>query len=169
VGPRARLDGCGKCPPPGLFFCILLYSVCTCVFVLIVLHFGFSLVLTIHNTNIHASGGFRTRNSSKRSAADLRLKKDRSATRIGTRSSDRPARSELVYRLSSCGPHYCAFYLYFCVHVELCVKTAVETENMLEDKICATFRIMSLLLSVCTQSRVNVVIKSALQSAVSTV
>ena len=76
---------------PYLFLCILSYSVCTssvlvslysivfclyfirtCFFVLIVLHFAFCI--TTHNTNMHAPGGIRTRNPSKRSAADTRLR-----------------------------------------------------------------------------------------------
>ena len=58
-------------PPPGFFFflhsrVLRLYFVRTCVFVLTVLHFAFLSLLTKHNTNIHASGGFRTRNPSRR-------------------------------------------------------------------------------------------------------
>jgi hypothetical protein len=57
---------------PTWFFFILLYCLCTCVFVSIVLHFEFCL--TTHNTNIHALGGIRTRNPSKRTALDLILR-----------------------------------------------------------------------------------------------
>jgi hypothetical protein len=56
-------------PPAGLFFYFLflfLYFIRTCFCVLTVLHFAFCLLLTTHNTNIHAPGGIQTRNPSKR-------------------------------------------------------------------------------------------------------
>ena len=41
---------------------------------MIVLHFEFLSFLTTHNTNVYAPGGIRTRNPSKLSAADPRLR-----------------------------------------------------------------------------------------------
>jgi hypothetical protein len=72
VGPRAGVDGCGKFHPNGIFLFSVLYLY---FFVLIVLDFAFCpLLYNTHNTNIHALDGIRTRNSSKRSAADPRLR-----------------------------------------------------------------------------------------------
>ena len=91
MDPRAGLDGGGKSRFHRDFF----YFICTfCP------GFAFSpLLYDTYNTNFHASGGFRTRNPSKRSAADPRLRPlghwDR---RI--RFPGRPARSESQYRLS---------------------------------------------------------------------
>ena len=63
--------------PPVGFFYILLYSVCTSFYLFLCFHcpsFCFLPLLTTDNTNIHAPGGIRTRNPSKRSAADPRLR-----------------------------------------------------------------------------------------------
>ena len=75
------------------------------------------LVYKIHNTNIRVPGGIRTRNPSKRSTADARLRPlgqwDRSGpvlrsaenfTTTGIRSPDRPVCSESLYRLRYPGP-----------------------------------------------------------------
>ena len=61
----------------------------TCFFVLIALHFVFT-----YNTNIHAPGGIRNRNPSKRSATDPRLRSLGHWDRLGIRSPDSPACSE---------------------------------------------------------------------------
>jgi hypothetical protein len=73
------LNGCRKSRPPPLpdcdFFCCLsvlhpylvLCPYCPAFCVL-------SLLYNTHNTNIHAPDGIRTRNPSKRSAADSRLR-----------------------------------------------------------------------------------------------
>ena len=69
VGPRAGLDGCGKSRPQQDFYFVL----CT----LFVLRPGFAFRPSwniTYNTNIHAPGGIRTCNPSKRSAADSRLR-----------------------------------------------------------------------------------------------
>jgi hypothetical protein len=62
---------------PGGIFSILFYCVCTSSVLVPYLDYpAFCLLslLTTHNTNIHAPGEIRTRNSSKRSAADPRLR-----------------------------------------------------------------------------------------------
>ena len=57
--------------------------------------FAFSLLLySTQNTNIHATGGIRTRNASKRWAADPRLRRLGYWDRLGFRTLDRPAHSE---------------------------------------------------------------------------
>ena len=55
-------------PPTGFFFCTLSVLCPDCR--------GFALCsyCTTHNTNVHAPGGIRTRNPSKRSAIDTRLR-----------------------------------------------------------------------------------------------
>ena len=58
---------------------------------------------TTHNTNIPAPGGIRTRNPSKRPAADPRLRPLGHWNRQ-FRSPDRLARIHLLYRLSNPGP-----------------------------------------------------------------
>ena len=66
-GPRGRPGLVRKISPtPGVFFSWFL--------VLIVLHFVFCILLTTHNTNIHAPADIRTRYPRKRSAADHRLR-----------------------------------------------------------------------------------------------
>jgi hypothetical protein len=79
VGPIGGLDVLEKkeISSPYLVFFFFkfsctLYFIRTCFFLLIVLHSAFCLLLTTHN--IHAAGGFRTRNISKRSAADPRFR-----------------------------------------------------------------------------------------------
>ena len=67
MGPRAGVEGCGKCRPHRDFF-LLLYLYC------FVLALSFVLCPFLYNTNIHAPGGIRTRNPSNRSAADPRLR-----------------------------------------------------------------------------------------------
>jgi hypothetical protein len=58
-------------PPPEFFlFSCTLYFICSCFFVLNILHFAFLSLLTTHNTNIHAPGRIQTCNPSKRSATD---------------------------------------------------------------------------------------------------
>ena len=77
VGPRVGLDGCGKSRPHRDFFYFLvlsLYFIHTCFFVLTVLASTFCLLLYKTHTNTHSSGGIRTRNTSRRSAADPRLR-----------------------------------------------------------------------------------------------
>ena len=69
VGPRAGLDGCWKCrPPTGISFC----SLSTLSVVLCPDCPDCCRLSLLHNTNIHAPGGIRTRNPSKWSAADPR-------------------------------------------------------------------------------------------------
>ena len=78
------IAGCGRCgkeknlfPLPGFFLYSLvhwLYFIRTCVFVFIALHVAFKPLPTARNTNINAPGGIRTRNFSKRSAEDPRLR-----------------------------------------------------------------------------------------------
>jgi hypothetical protein len=78
VGPTASLDGCEKSRPNRDFLYSLVlcsYFICTCVFVLIVLHFAFMCLRTTHTTQKHSRpGGIQTRNPSKRSTADPRLR-----------------------------------------------------------------------------------------------
>jgi hypothetical protein len=61
---------------PITIFCTLLHSVLHPYLFLYpnVLHFAFCVLLTTRNTNIHAPGGIRTRNPSRRSAANRRLR-----------------------------------------------------------------------------------------------
>ena len=63
-------------PLPGffLYFLVLCTSSVLVSLSLIVLHFAFLSLLILHNTSIHVSGGIRTSNPSKRSAADPRLR-----------------------------------------------------------------------------------------------
>ena len=62
-------------PPAGLFLSsCTLYSIRT-YFCLDYSAFCLLFLFTTHNTNIHAFGGVQTRNSSKRSAADPRLRR----------------------------------------------------------------------------------------------
>ena len=68
-----RLYVCDKEMYLFVFSCTL-YFIRTCFFVLIVLHLAYSSLLTTQNTNIHAPGGIRTRNPSRRAAADPRLR-----------------------------------------------------------------------------------------------
>jgi hypothetical protein len=81
-------------PPTGIIF---VCSLCTFQYfsALIVLAFAVCPYCTTHtqNTNIHAPGGIRTPNPSKRSAAELGHCDGRS------RSSGRPAGSESLYQL----------------------------------------------------------------------
>ena len=99
MDPSVGLDGCGKFrPPPGLFFVHTLFVLLCpdgpgCAFC--------PLLYNEHNTKHHASGGIRTRNPSKRSAADPRL------IPLGHWGSipDRPARGDSLYRLSYHGCH----------------------------------------------------------------
>jgi hypothetical protein len=85
--------------PSPTFFLILLYSSRTCVFVLTVLHFAFCLHCPTHTTNIHAPGGIRTGDPSKRSAADPRPEplghwdRQNFSYLIGNRTRDLPAYS----------------------------------------------------------------------------
>ena len=86
VDPRAGLNEREiSRPHRDLFFRILLFSVLyfirTCFFVLNALHLAVLSLLTTHNINIHTPGGIRTRNPSRRAAADLRLRPQ--ATEIG--------------------------------------------------------------------------------------
>ena len=77
MGPRAGLDGLGKSRLQQDFFMfssILFVLHPTCFFVVISLHFAFLSLLTTNNTDIHALGGIRTRNPSKRSPADPHLR-----------------------------------------------------------------------------------------------
>ena len=88
VGPRAGLYGWRKLHPHRDFcFVLSLYCILTWFFVLLALHSVFYLYCTTHcvlcilllliplqHTNIHAPGGIRTRNPSKWSAADPRLR-----------------------------------------------------------------------------------------------
>jgi hypothetical protein len=75
VGPRAGLDGCGKCRPHRDFFCPVFpfdpfrtfKSFCPSRSILL------SLQQT-QQTDIHALGWIRTRNPSNRAAADPRLR-----------------------------------------------------------------------------------------------
>jgi hypothetical protein len=127
VGPRARLDRCGKFRhhreffPMLLFLCVdgsafcllslltthdtnihffvFLFSLCTLsVLVLTVLHFAVCPYCITH-TNIYAPGGIRTLNPSKRSASHPHLRPlDHWDRRI--RSPDHLACSEWLYRLS---------------------------------------------------------------------
>ena len=63
-------------PPAGIFFCILLYFVLH-PFLFLCLDYRACCLMSLlatHNTNIRAPGGIRTRNPSKRSAADPRLR-----------------------------------------------------------------------------------------------
>jgi hypothetical protein len=55
-------------------FFLILYFIRTWFFVFIVLHVAFFSLLTTHNTNTHALGGIQTRDPSKRSAVDPRLR-----------------------------------------------------------------------------------------------
>ena len=71
-----------------------------------------SLLYNTHNTNIHAPSRIRTRNPSKLSAADPRLRplghRDRQIL-----SPDRPVRSQLLYLQSYPGPQTCSTLLGF--------------------------------------------------------
>jgi hypothetical protein len=149
VGPRAGLNGCGKCGPhqdflfvcASSFFRSVLFIHCAPLCPLSVCHlflynththkhpchrqdfFLFSpctlsvllcpdcpglcllsILYNTHNTNIHAPGGIRTHNPSKRSAANPRLRPlchwDRQI-----RSPDRPARNKSLYQLDYRGPY----------------------------------------------------------------
>ena len=72
--PRIPLSAQTSVSPAGFFkFSFTLYFIRTC-FILIILHFAFLSLLTTYNTNIHALSEIRTRNSSKRSAAEPRLR-----------------------------------------------------------------------------------------------
>jgi hypothetical protein len=100
-GNRAGVNGYGKCGPHWGFFCSLLVHY-PFFFVLISLAFAFCLHCTTQNTIIHVPAGIRTRNPSKRSAADPRLRPLCRWDRLP--SLDRPACSKSLYRLSYPGP-----------------------------------------------------------------
>jgi hypothetical protein len=108
VDSWAGLNGCRKSHPNrDFFFPVPFFPLIH--FVLLnpsVLHVTLrSILLSLynkHNTDIHASGGIRTHNSSKRAAADSRLRPHGHWNR--NRSPDRPTRSQSLYRLSYPGP-----------------------------------------------------------------
>ena len=86
------------------FFCSL-FVLYPYFFVLIILAFCLlSLLCNTRNTNIHAPDGIRSRNLSKRSAADPHLRPLGHWVRHGIWSPNRPARSELLYRPGHVGP-----------------------------------------------------------------
>ena len=94
-------------PPPGLFF---FCSLCTFQYfsALIVLAFAFCPYCTTthtQDTNIHAPGGIRTPNPSKRSAAEF------GHCDRWNRSSGRPARSESLSRITKKNGRSCAFII----------------------------------------------------------
>ena len=78
VGPRAGLDGCRKSRPYRVFFPFPLFPFdpfCTSKSLRPSSCHLRSILLSLYNkpnTNIHALGGIRTRNPSKRAAADPR-------------------------------------------------------------------------------------------------
>ena len=106
-------------PPPGLFFYLnapraifsvpffFLWSIFVLLNPSLLLHVTLcSILLSLynkHNTNIHALGGIRTHNSSKRAAVDPRLR-PRGHWDRQIRSPDPPARSDSLYRLRYPGP-----------------------------------------------------------------
>ena len=77
MGHSSGLEGCGKCRPQRELFSyslvLCVHFILTCFFLLIVLYFAFLSLLTTNNTNIHVSGGIRTRYCSKRLAAGTHL------------------------------------------------------------------------------------------------
>jgi hypothetical protein len=101
VGPRVGLDGCGKSRPhrdSSFFFFFGLSVPYLYFFVLTVLALPF-VVYNTHNTNNHVAGRIRTRNPSKRSAADPSLRPLGHWDQL-IRSPDRSACSESLHRLS---------------------------------------------------------------------
>ena len=82
---------------------LCLYFIRNCFFVLIVAHFAFCLYLQHITQTYMTPAGFELATSASDRSQTLAL--DCSATGIGRiRSPDRPARSELLYRLSYAGP-----------------------------------------------------------------
>ena len=73
VGSRAAIDWCEKFHRHREFFILFYPLLHLYLFVLIVLYFAFCFYLR-HTSNIHGPGGIRTRNPSKRLAADTRLR-----------------------------------------------------------------------------------------------
>ena len=97
--PGQIWTGAKNLAPTGIFFSFLPPSALELYFfVLIVMALTFVLYCTTHNTNIHTPRSIQTRNPSKRSAADPRLRPLGCWDRL--RSQDRPARCKSLYRLS---------------------------------------------------------------------
>jgi hypothetical protein len=89
-------------PPTGYFCSLFVLCISLCL-----LSWFLSFLLTVqhtqHNTNIHDPGRIRTHNPSRREATDLRCR-PRGHWDQRFRSSDRPACSESLYRLSYPSP-----------------------------------------------------------------
>ena len=108
MSSRIDLDRYGKLSTPPTFFlyspifCILsgAYFFCLDCPILYLLSF----TCNTHNTNIHAPGGIRIHNPSKRSAVDPRFKSLGHWDQQRMRSQDPLSRSVSVYRLSYPGP-----------------------------------------------------------------
>ena len=87
----------------GNFF-LSLYVKRTSCFLIVVAFFFLPFVLTVQHTqqtDVHAPGGIRTRNPSKRSTADPCLR----PLGHGIRSPNRPVRGQSLNRLLYPGPH----------------------------------------------------------------
>ena len=78
-GPQGRSERVRKISPSPEFFCFCFFFVLSLYFACTALSWLswlclLSLLCNIHNTNIHALGGIRTRNPSMREAVELRLR-----------------------------------------------------------------------------------------------
>jgi hypothetical protein len=85
-----------------------LYFIRACFFVLIFVHFVFT-----YNTNIHASGGIRTRNRRKRMSTDPRLRQ------LG--HWDRLFDPRTVYSAASCHTDWSIPTQCICVTLKICL------------------------------------------------
>ena len=73
-----------------IFLSCFLSAFCHTHFIIVLVYAFLPLLYSTHNTNIHASGGIRTRNSSKQATLDRRLKP------LGIRSPDRTGRKRVA-------------------------------------------------------------------------
>ena len=110
-GPQDRSERVRKIsPPPPLNFVFYSLVLCTSAYLVVLLSCIFLCAFTTHNTNIHAPIGIKTRNPSRRSAADPHLRPLGHTGSAGIRSQNRPAHSESLYRLHYAGPPSTAYF-----------------------------------------------------------